>query len=194
MTFLIILSFLFSLVACLPGPLANVAGLAANTQSTGRQTLHDRAQFSFKNWTLTEVCMDCTRASAVDLFDCAYTFHWLDPNFNTSSSCNSSWKWDGITMQHGPNNTYNTDYITCEMQFPEAWQLMVNNITDDGLFELGLVHTCKDHIHFDPAELANFFAWPNVTMQLIGRDEYTIVYAADGPVSVLVQGLDSSPI
>ena len=49
-------------------------------------------------------------------------------------------------MQHGPNNTYNTDYIICEMQFPEAWQLKVNNITDDGLFELGLVHTCKDNM------------------------------------------------
>ncbi|KAK7961031.1 hypothetical protein PG988_012245 [Apiospora saccharicola] len=194
MAFLIILSFLFSLVACIPGPLTNLAGPAASTKSTGRKPFHGLAQFNFTNWTLSEVCLDCSRASPVDLFDCAYTFRWLDPNFNTSSSCNSSWKWDGITMENGPNNSYPTQYMMCEMHFPEAWQLRVNSITDDGLFELGLIHTCKDQIHFDPAELANFFAAPNVTMRLMGRDDYSILYAADRPVSVLVQGLTSNPM
>ncbi|KAK8057734.1 hypothetical protein PG996_011671 [Apiospora saccharicola] len=109
MAFLIILSFLFSLVACLPGPLTNLAGPAASTKSTGRKPFHGLAQFNFTNWTF-------------------------------------SWKWDGITMENGPNNSYPTQYMMCEMHFPEAWQLRVNSITDDGLFELGLIHTCKDQM------------------------------------------------
>ncbi|KAK8076389.1 hypothetical protein PG994_003661 [Apiospora phragmitis] len=186
MAFLIVLSSMLSLVSCLPSSLTNLASLATTTQPTGRKTktFQDLAQFDFKNWTLTEVCLD---------------FQWEDPNFNTSSFCNNPWKWDGVTMQQGPNNTYNTNYFVCEMQLPEVWQLKINNITDDGLFELGLIHTCKDDIilhecsDFNPSEIAEFFAVPNVTMQLLGRDDYSIVYAAPGPVSVLVQGLSSSP-
>ncbi|KAK8022152.1 hypothetical protein PG993_012919 [Apiospora rasikravindrae] len=187
MTFLIVLSLMLSLVACLPNSLSNLGA--------GRKTFHDLAQFSWKNWTLTEVCLDCTRTSPSELFDCEYKFRWDDPNFNTSAHCNNPWKWDGITTQQGPNNTYNTNYIICEMAWPEVWQLRINNIQDE-LFELGLIHTCKDEMLQRlpaPPEIAEFFAVPNFTMQLMGRDDYSIVYAAKEPVSVLIQGLTSSP-
>ncbi|KAK7938092.1 uncharacterized protein PG986_014960 [Apiospora aurea] len=192
MAFLLVLSLMLSLVACLPNALINLATLATATQPTGRKTFHDLGQFDWKNWTLTEVCLDCTRTSPSELFDCEYKFQWDDPNFNTSTVCNSSWKWDGVTMQNGPNNTYNTNYIICELAWPEVWQLKINNIEDE-LFELGLAHTCKDEIDFQPPEIAEFFAVPNFTMALMGRDDYSIVYAAKEPVSVLIQGLTSEP-
>ncbi|KAK8123452.1 hypothetical protein PG999_003370 [Apiospora kogelbergensis] len=148
MTFLIILSFMLSLVASLPGPPVNRASLAITKQPGGHKTYHNlKAQFNFSNWILIDVTFDCRRPSISVLFDCAFKFHWDDPNFNASASCDRPWKWDGVTMEQGANNTYNNDeYFICEehKESPEAWQLKFYNMTNDGLFELGLIHDCID--------------------------------------------------
>ncbi|KAK8848814.1 hypothetical protein PGQ11_015294 [Apiospora arundinis] len=194
MMLLIIFSFMLSLVACLPGPPVNLASHATTTQPGGRKTYHNLAQFNFTNWILTEVCFECTRSSPAVPYDCSFKFHWNDFNSNTSASCNNPWnKWDGVSPNPGP---INDEYFICDehKQSPEIWQLKFYSITNDGLFELGLDHDFIDYHDFHPPEFSEFYAAPFVQLNLKGKDDYSIIYAAEGPVSVVIQGLTSMPM
>lgn len=64
------LSFLLPLVASLP-PALN--GRSETSRPAERKMITSLAQFSFKNWTMSEVCLDCTRDTTDVMYECTFT-------------------------------------------------------------------------------------------------------------------------
>lgn len=63
------LCFLLPLVASLPSALN---GRTETSRPAEREMITNLAQFSFKNWTMSEVCLDCTRDMADVMYDCTF--------------------------------------------------------------------------------------------------------------------------
>lgn len=71
---------------------------------------------------------------------------WEDRNADESCTCESSWNWDGLTLSHGIQNNYNTDYLICEEQMPEYFQFHFVDMWSPTNFSLMLSHKFEDSL------------------------------------------------
>lgn len=144
---------LLPLAACLPPFSREEASHIGDGMLATEQRWVDLAQFDWDDYVLTGVSLDCQRQAPQDLYSCEYkckattsrvvsrsddfeltnTVHWEDPNFDNSINCNATFDWDGITQEHGENNTYPTGYQICgywwQFQFDQLRSLWDFNMT-----------------------------------------------------------------
>ena len=70
---------------------------------------------------------------------------WENPNANNKSdSCRYSWKWDGVTKEHGDQNDYNVDYYRCVRDGAEFFQYYFQGMVDYTSFGMRMSHKFLD--------------------------------------------------
>jgi hypothetical protein len=84
---------------------------------------------------------------------------WHDPNSVkennvTSSSCNATWSWDGVTSAPGENNTYSTQFSLCYEALPNYFEMKFSNFVDAKNFTLEIAHHYKDDEYASPLPLS----------------------------------------
>ncbi|KAI0022054.1 hypothetical protein F4780DRAFT_789495 [Xylariomycetidae sp. FL0641] len=170
MLFWIVTGLLLHTSASLPSP---------GGQPKRRMSGVKLSQFHFDPFGLTNTCIDCSKDDADDpMFHCKIQFDFDDPNAgNTSCTCENAWEWDGVTMDHGPQNNYTTDYFVCEVGNQVAFQFKFDTMAHLSSFSLSLTHMFEDSKDFHPPTTANLFAKANITLPALDKSNTSIMYA-----------------
>lgn len=135
-----------------------------------RNAFSEDAEFEFQPFSLTDVCLDCSRPDAQDLYACVLkctsrnnrpvengvpllteilAVEWSDPNSvreNNVSSCTcvSNWTWDGVTTASGEKNTYDTQYAICAEDESTYFEMKFVGFDSAENFTLEIAHHYKD--------------------------------------------------
>ncbi|KAI0127909.1 hypothetical protein BJ170DRAFT_394312 [Xylariales sp. AK1849] len=186
----LIFSFILPLAACLPATVKNDDVLHTVYSPDERSYLGpmELAQFNFKDYVLNGVCLDCTRQTLDELFDCNFKFSWEDPNYNQSTSCTTRFHWDGITLQQGPKNDYDTENVVCSVELPDFWQFKFGVMKSLWDFNMTLSRAHKDTEKYGQW-VPEFFAAPNVTLVPMGKTDYSMIFALTAPLYAKIVGM-----
>ncbi|KAK2070104.1 hypothetical protein P8C59_004632 [Phyllachora maydis] len=190
---------LFSLVLLLPVATAGLVPLWSSKRghTIGMGKPRVLAQFNWIPYQLTDVCLDCVRPNNTALYNCTLELNWLDPNSvqtnNVSSTtCSSTWSWDGVTVTRGKSNSYDNKYSTCWQNNPFFFAMEIQEFQSGENLTLGLTHAYYDNITWsDPEDqYPHTFSWPNLGLPLVTRSTRHIKYFGDGPYNATIMGLD----
>ncbi|KAI0834977.1 hypothetical protein F5Y06DRAFT_300162 [Hypoxylon sp. FL0890] len=150
------------------------------------------AQFNLAPFNLTDMCIECEKKNfSSPLFDCSIKFNWDDPNAEQSCTCEDHWQWDGVTKSQGALNNYSTNYLICKDDRAELFQFKFVDFINLSNFSLSLTHMYKDTKNFPTPTIANMFAQPNITLELMNKSVTAMTYSSpsDRPIKANITGM-----
>ncbi|KAI1862481.1 hypothetical protein JX265_009195 [Neoarthrinium moseri] len=186
----LLVHFLLPLVTCRPTPPGQGTPSSSLTPPPDGHTWLNLAQINLKNWELTGTKLDCRRETTDELYSCEYSFHWNDPNYNDSSDCSNYFSWDGVTVEQGSKNNFNTEATRCDGSLL-PWDFkfnVVRSVESAWSYSMTISRQRKDPKLFGPWP-TTYFGYPNITMDRDMDDQKTKVYSHDEIIYVTIQGL-----
>ncbi|KAH6660807.1 hypothetical protein BKA67DRAFT_641853 [Truncatella angustata] len=178
-------TFLLPLVVCLPLFIQESKYPASSEVLPVGLKWIDLAQFDWDDYVLSGISLNCDRESVDQKYNCAYKFHWDDPNYDNSMDCSYSFPWDGVTQTQGDNNSYPTGYQSCG----DSWQFKFEVVRYLWDFNMTISKLQDDPSKFGRYS-AWFFAYPNITLERMSQLDFrSLVYSTIDPVKAKIQGL-----
>jgi hypothetical protein len=142
----------------------------------------------YQDFLLTNINTHEFAAPSGTSYNRTITFHWSDPNSNTTTCCTESW------IQTNTTNAYPHSYVLCDSTgFPEAFQWYFSAYTSLSNFTLQLGHEFLDPVAFPPPyDEPQYFATVDVTLNCTtALGGYTGCYlpAAQSPLHAAINGI-----
>ncbi|OBT62335.1 hypothetical protein VE03_08472, partial [Pseudogymnoascus sp. 23342-1-I1] len=108
-----------------------------------------QAAGGFKDMVLTEIHTNTLETTNVTADNRQISFHISDPNFNTSTTCATTWN---EAPAYSRNTTLPTTYIPCTPNagVKEAYRWYFDSYTALGEFSLQLAHSFSDPANYPP--------------------------------------------
>ncbi|GJC86564.1 hypothetical protein ColLi_09402 [Colletotrichum liriopes] len=112
-------------------------------------------KYPWLNMTLSNLKSVCRREEGKNLYTCTLEFDLYDPNTEgvvevNGAHCGAAWEWDGITPEHGSNNSYPSTGVLCWSGGSNAFQFRVAEFRSASRFELYVSHLYRDTRFFKP--------------------------------------------
>ncbi|KAK1987021.1 hypothetical protein LZ30DRAFT_616398 [Colletotrichum cereale] len=135
-------------------PMLSLLSLGATLPTLETQEV-SQFKYPWLNMTLSNLECVCHREERSELYTCTLKFDLYDPNTEgivevNGAHCGAAWDWDGITPNHGPNNTYPSTGVLCWRGGSNAFHFRVAEFRSASRFELYVSHLYRDTRFFKP--------------------------------------------